>query len=574
MERTILVAEDSPTQAEHLRLLLEGEGYRVDVVTNGLEGWERVWVAPPDLIVSDVVMPQMDGYAFCQAVKSAERTRRIPFVLLTERNTPADFIKGLQHGADNFITKPFQDDYLLERVRRIFENLELRRQGRLDVEITLALGEQKLVINADKQQMIELLFATLEELVRANGRLAEAQRTVEEYARNLEAKVQERTEQLLQTEKLATMGELLAGVAHELNNPLSVLLGQSALLREMAGSGPVAERVEKIAKATERCARIVRNFLTLARQHPLERQRVSLNHVVQEAVELLAYPLRVDNVEVTLNLAPDLPVLWADPHQLHQVVVNLVTNAHHAMREALAPRQLTLTTAHDEVAGRVSLEVADTGPGIPREIQARIFEPFFTTKPPGQGTGLGLSLCQGIIAEHRGSIRAESEPGRGATFIVELPLEAPQLAVAETRAAEARLSVRGKRLLVVDDEPGILSVLAEILSADGHQVDTADNGALALEKLQARAYDLILSDLRMPELDGAGLYREVEGRHPELLRRFVFLTGDTLTPETRRFLERVAAPCLTKPFTPAEAREVTQRALRALLADSAATGAP
>jgi signal transduction histidine kinase len=563
MERSILVAEDSPTQAEHVRLLLEAEGYRVDVVANGREGLERIQSAPPDLIISDVIMPEVDGYAFCRAVKSAERTRRIPFVLLTERNTPADFIKGLQDGADNFITKPFEDDYLRERVRRIFGNLDLRRQGRLDVEVTLNAGGRQLAINADKQQMIELLFATLEDLVRMNGRLAEAQRIVEEYAHNLEAKVRERTDQLLQTEKLAAMGSLLAGVAHELNNPLSVVLGRADLLAQQLAGSPLQSRAELIAEAAERCARIVKNFLALARQRSPERQAVQLNQIIQEAVELVAYPLRVDDVEVWLELAPSVPVLWADPHQLHQVLVNLITNAHQAMRQAPRPRRLTLATRAESAAGRVVLRVADTGPGIPAEIQPRIFEPFFTTKPPAQGTGLGLSICQGIIEGHRGSIRVESPPGEGAVFVIELPVEAPPVAERAGRAAEARPSVRRGTILVVDDEPEIAAVLAEMLSTDGHEVETAANGRIALARLRERTYDLILSDLRMPKLDGAGLYRELERERPELLSRLIFLTGDELGGETTEFLQRTGAQALAKPFDADDVRRVVQRVLPA-----------
>jgi two-component system NtrC family sensor kinase len=563
MERSILVAEDSPTQAEHLRLLLEAEGHRVDVVANGREGLERIQSAPPDLIISDVVMPEVDGYAFCRAVKSAERTRRIPFVLLTERNTPADFIKGLQDGADNFITKPFEDDYLRERVRRIFENLDLRRQGRLDVEVTLHAGGRHLAINADKQQMIELLFATLEDLVRMNGRLAETQRIVEEYAHNLEVKVRERTEQLLQTEKLAAMGSLLAGVAHELNNPLAIVLGRAALLAHRLADSPLQAQSEKIAQAAERCARIVKNFLALARQHSPERQAVHLNEIIQEAVELVTYTLRVDDVEVRLEPAPNLPVLWADPHQLHQVLVNLITNAHHAMREAPPPRRLTLATRADLAGGRVVLRVADTGPGIPAEIRARIFEPFFTTKPPTQGTGLGLSICHGIVEGHGGSIRIETAPEQGAVFVIELPVEAPPVAEHPGRVAEGLPSVRGQRILVVDDEPEIAAVLAEMLSADGHEVETAGNGRIALARLQERTYDLILSDLRMPELGGAGLYRELERQHPELLSRLIFLTGDELGAETMEFVERTGAPTMAKPFDADDVRRVVQRVLMA-----------
>lgn len=369
-------------------------------------------------------------------------------------------------------------------------------------------------------------------------------------------------QQMLQAEKLSALSQVVAGVAHELNNPLSVVTGQTALLRQKVGGGPLAERAEKIAKAAERCARIVRNFLTLARQRPPEREQVTLNQVVREAVELLAYPLRVDDVQVTLDFADDLPVLWADPSQLHQVVVNLVTNAHHAMRETQPPRQLTLTTRYDPEQERLSLAVADTGPGIRSEIQGRIFEPFFTTKASEQGTGLGLSVCHGIIEEHGGSIALDSRPGQGALFRVELPLGKVPRTTPQVGVAEPTSLVRGRAVLVVDDELEVAEVLADMLSADGHQVETASNGTLALDKLRQRTYDLILCDIKMPELDGPGLYREVEHRYPGLHQRFIFLTGDTLSPDTRAFLGRIGASCLSKPFTPAEVQRLTQAALK------------
>ena len=196
MERRILVVEDSPTQAERVRLLLEDRGYRVDVARNGREGLDIIRSTRPDLIISDVVMPDMDGYAFCQAVKSSPDTRRIPVVLLTERREPADILRGLERGADNFITKPFEDEHLLERIRRIFEHLDFRKHGHLDVEVTLHVAGRELNISADKQQIMELLLANFEDLCRLNRRLEESQRTVAEYAETLEAKVRERTETL------------------------------------------------------------------------------------------------------------------------------------------------------------------------------------------------------------------------------------------------------------------------------------------------------------------------------------------------------------------------------------------
>jgi len=380
--------------------------------------------------------------------------------------------------------------------------------------------------------------------------------------RRAEAELQRQRETLYQNEKLAAMGQLLAGVAHELNNPLSVLVGQAYLLLEQIKEGPVAKRGRQISEAAERCARIVKNFLALARQYPPERQQVALDHVVQEAVELLAYPLRVDNIEVAYDLAVDLSPFWADPHQLQQVVVNLVTNAHQAMRE-VSPRQrrLTLTTRPLPHGTGVQLAVADTGPGISPEVRHRVFEPFFTTKPPGQGTGLGLSLCQGIVEGHGGTMGVDSEPGQGARFWVNLPIGEPPATTAEVSRAEAAPRITGKTILVVDDESTVVDVLAEILGQDGHRVERAADGLVALDKLRERRYDLILSDIRMPALDGPGLYHELERRDPTLLRRFVFMTGDVLNAETRALVERAGVLSLSKPFTVDEVRRLVQRVL-------------
>jgi PAS domain S-box-containing protein len=366
---------------------------------------------------------------------------------------------------------------------------------------------------------------------------------------------------LRQTEKLAAMGSLLAGVAHELNNPLSVILGQAELLRRTAGTGPLAQKADQIAQAAGRCASIVGNFLALARQRPPERRRVVLNEVIREALDIVSYPLRMDGVDVVLDLDPDLPVLFGDPHQLHQVVVNLVTNAQDAMRGTDGPRMMVVSSSFDKGTRRVRLEVSDTGPGIPEAVRSRLFEPFFTTKPQGQGTGLGLSLCQGIVENHGGTIEAESEEGKGALFRVALPLELRRDAEAEPAAGPDKR--KGGKILVVDDETHVAGVLAEMLAVDGHRIDVAQNGALALDRLRQSTYDLVLSDIRMPELDGLGLYQEVRRLHPEMSRRFVFLTGDRLSTETGRFLAKAGAPSLAKPFHLDEVLSVVRRMLQA-----------
>jgi PAS domain S-box-containing protein len=352
---------------------------------------------------------------------------------------------------------------------------------------------------------------------------------------------------LAHTEKLAAMGCLLAGVAHELNNPLAVVVGHTHLLRRGL-EGAQAERASKISSAAERCARIVKNFLAVARQRPPERQWVQLNKLVEEVLELVSYSLNASGIEVVLDLPAGLPALWADPHQLHQVLVNLITNAQHALRQR-PPGQRRLLVGvgmHDERTACV--EVVDTGPGIPAEIASRIFEPFFTTKPAGEGTGLGLSLCRGIVESHGGTMWLHTDVGRGTLFRIELPITRGPVETPAVTEAPTRPGV-GARLLVVDDEAALGAMIAELLTTQGHQVDVVTDGQHALERLAASRYDVILSDLRMPGMDGPGLYAEVQKRYPGQERCFVFLTGDTFTGGTAEFLERSGVPSLAKPFT-------------------------
>ena len=385
------------------------------------------------------------------------------------------------------------------------------------------------------------------------GRVMERQRAAAQY--------QLQQEVLYQSEKLAAMGSLLSGVAHELNNPLAVVLMHTDLLREELGPSPLLELVDEVTRAAERCKRLVRSFLTLARQHTPERMAMSLNSLVTDTVELLAYALRVDNITVHLDLAEKLPLLWADPNQIQQVITNLITNAHQALRESSALRQLILTTQYNATRTRVTLAVTDTGPGVPSALQARIFEPFFTTKPVGIGTGLGLSLCRGIIERHGGTITVLSPPGQGATFCVALPVEAVCATAPVSPERDRVPAVPDKSILIIDDEPSIASGLKRLLSRDGYTVETVANGHWALTKLRERSYDLLLSDIRMPGIDGPSLYRTLERQYPHLLRRVIFLTGDTLNPETKMFLDQSAAPCLTKPCTVAEIRRVIQQVL-------------
>ncbi|HEV8617660.1 MAG TPA: histidine kinase N-terminal 7TM domain-containing protein [Methylomirabilota bacterium] len=369
-------------------------------------------------------------------------------------------------------------------------------------------------------------------------------------------------EALRQNEKLASLGQLLAGVAHELNNPLSVIVGHTTLLlRTPPGSAGAAARVEKIATAAERCGRIVKSFLAIARQRVTEHSTTDVNRVLREAADFLAYQLAVDEVAITFDLR-DLPPIWADPHQLHQVVLNLLTNARHALRAVGGPRRIVISSRHDPARERVRFAIADNGPGIPPALRQRIFEPFFTTKPAGMGSGLGLSVCRGIVAAHEGSIAVEGADGGGAAFVVELPIATRASVTAREEPRDRTDVIRGKRILVVDDEATVAEVLAEILAVDDHEVTIAADGAIALELLEAQRFDLIITDMRMPVLDGPALYQRLRRQDPGIRDRFVFLTGDTLSADTTAFLQSTGAPTLTKPFEGDVVRRVVQDALR------------
>jgi two-component system NtrC family sensor kinase len=377
-----------------------------------------------------------------------------------------------------------------------------------------------------------------------------------------EQEVERQREALHQSEKMSALGSLLAGVAHELNNPLSVVVGQAMMMEEEAPDPKTATRAEKIRTAAERCARIVKTFLAMARQRQPERCAVQLNALVEGALELLGYGLRTADIEIDLDLAADLPETWADENLLGQVVTNLIVNAQQAMEGTESPRRLRLGTWFDADESALRIQVADSGPGIPADIRPRIFEPFFTTKPVGSGTGIGLSVCHGIVVSHDGSIEVTEGSDGGAAFVVTLPYQPPLVEAAPEPARERPAGARHS-ILVVDDEPDIAEILAELLGADGHRVDVAASGREAMERVRDRDYDLILSDLRMPDLDGQSLYRRLERERPQLLERVVFITGDTLGLGIGDFVEASGRPCIEKPFTPEDVRAAIDEVLAA-----------
>ncbi len=383
-------------------------------------------------------------------------------------------------------------------------------------------------------------------------------------------------EALRQSEKLSFMGGLLAGVAHELNNPLSVVMGRASMLEDklngLAAADDAIADARSVHLAAERCSRIVRSSLNMARRKPAQRRPVQLADVVQSALDFMTYQLRGSSIEINQGLVDGLPVVQADPDQLSQVVVNLLVNAQQALAEQTAERRRSapprieitsgLEAAQPGRQARVWLRVADNGPGVAASVREHLFQPFITTKAEDQGTGLGLSISANILREHGGSLVLEDST-QGACFRLSLPLsgaldESPRVPAA-ARSAEPAAS---GRVLVVDDEPDVADLMRAILEGAGLEVATAESGAVALEMLREARFDAVISDLRMPDMDGPTLWQAMTDHDPALARRTLFVSGDMLSGASQRWLHTQGLPSLDKPF----AKEELLAAVRRLIA--------
>jgi len=505
----VLIVEDNPADAELLEFELLKGGY----VPNAL----RVQTAAAmqaaldeqewDLILSDYTMPRFSGLHALELLKTTGKD--IPFILISGSAGDDIAVDAMRAGAHDFFGK----------------------------------GSLKLLVSAIERELREAE-------VRATAR---AQR-----------------EQLHLNEKLAALGTLLAGVAHELNNPLSVIMHQATILERALRDDPRQARVNTILQAVGNCSRIVKNFLALARHEPPRRVAVAINDVVHAAIDLVAYGLTNDSIEVTLDLTEPLPSVSGDPQQLERVIINLVSNAQYALRARATPRKLILRSGVDAAGEHVLLHIEDNGGGIPPEIRSRIFDPFFTTKPTGEGTGLGLALCHGIVSTHNGTIAVSSEPDAGTTFVISLPIRSEEN-VTEEIVMKVTSSTPGLRILVVDDNPDVAMAFSDILSVQGHRVDIAGTSRAALHMVETGAYEIVVTDMRMPDLDGPALYRELTARDPLIKSSFLFITGDVFSTDTDRFLKETGAVFLGKPCTFDDVENAVQQVVRRRAQSAAAS---
>lgn len=433
----------------------------------------------------------------------------------------------------------------------------IRRISKATREV--AAGEFAPLPEIDSQDEIGDLIRSFNGMIE---KLAIIREELEHHNRNLQEKVAEEadklkiaTHHLHQNEKLSALGQLIAGVAHELNNPLAIIMGNSQLLLALNPEDELKTRMDTIYRAAERSQKIVQNLLSFARQAPSKKSYIGINGLISDCLELKSYDYKTHQIETSTDFEENLPKTMADFNQLQQVCIIILENAQHAVMDNRDSKEMQIRTSHKD--STITIKFTDNGTGIPKDIQNRIFEPFFTTKELGKGTGLGLSIAYGIINKHNGKFYVESEPGEGATFIIELPIvkdpsstdyqNDPKNKTAYSPRTGKQVP-EGKRVLIVDDEIEMVEMLFNLLKSDGYRVDTARNGRLALEKIQVRDYEVIICDVKMPVMNGIQLYEILKKRKPRMAERIIFISGDIINRETIRFLKTCGCMYLGKPF--------------------------
>ncbi len=376
-------------------------------------------------------------------------------------------------------------------------------------------------------------------------------------------------EKMARSERMSAFGIFVGGAAHELNNPLTAVLGYSQLLAGRQLPEDLKEPLRKIEAGATRCKAIVENLLVFSRRGKPEKRPEHINRLVRAAILESSADASVAGVDIETQLGEPLPLVEVNAEEIVQALVAVLDNAIRAAGALTGKRAVRVRTSTED--GFIKVDVCDTGPGIPREILPKIFDPFFGTRGVGQGKGLGLSVAYGIVRSHAGSLSARNLPDGGASLTIRMPCGAlvePETAGDPAPDGEQRPRAgsaprrRNARILIVDDEPVVLDLLTDLL-APLYEVETASNGRDGLSRLSRESYDLIILDIKMPDMTGRQMYEALLAMRPSAAERVVFTTGDIVHEETHRFLERVGNPCLAKPFSLEALTDLVERCLSA-----------
>jgi PAS domain S-box-containing protein len=614
-----MIVEAEDIVASEMQSMLEGMGYAVTAIAfSGEEAIEKAGETLPDLVLIDTMLKE--GMDSIEVAKRIHNLFDIPSAFLVE---PADEEKI--QCADitevfGYIFKPFVERELDSTIKLTLCRHKAEEESKLKAEMLnksmsgIILSDiSGKIIYANDTALKERGY-TREEFLRMNVRDLVEHRKTRKYEailqevvnkgyfvgefevackgglfmpveatltlvssgevdyvisitqdisrrKKMEKERQEIEHKAQVSSRLALVGEMAAGIAHEINNPLTGVIGFAQLLQGRKDlPDDVREKLNIISEGGQRMAGIIVRLLTFARQSKLSKAYVDINGIVRSTLNLMRYDMETSKITVTTRLKAGLPHTMADAGQLKQVFLNIVINARQEMEKAHGGGRLRVKT--ELVDGSIRISFKDDGPGIAKENLDKVFDPFFTTKEVGEGTGLGLSLSHGIVAEHKGRLYAESKERRGATFVVELPLtaEGRQDRLAEAGTVEKKAAVGGK-ILVVDDEKMICDYLEQELGKAGHHVDVERDARMALKRLAKDDYDVIMADVKMPGMNGREFYQELQEMGNSLLDKVVFMTGDIIRTETRSFLKRTGLPYITKPFDANQLKEMVTQAV-------------
>ena len=551
---SILIAEDSTTQAQRLQHILERQGYRVTVAGNGRLALDAAERDKPALIISDVIMPEMNGYELCRHIKADPELAHIPVVLVTTLSDPQDVIRGLECRADNFILKPYEAEQLLHRIQFVFVNSQMRRNEQAGMGLEIMFGGQRHFITADRLQILNLLLSTYEAAMQRNDELSSTRDALQHLTHELEDRVRMRTRELessnealrqaqqalIQQERLRALGQMASGIAHDINNAISpiALYTESLLEREQNLSTEARDRLVTIQRAIDDVAQTVARMREFYRPNELEMQQldVDLNELVRHVVQLTRarwsdQPQRRGiMIELKTHLTPDLPDIRGNESEIRDALTNLIFNAVDAMPQGgtVAVRtDVAINSLHEgESAFQVRLAVSDTGIGMDEDTRARCLEPFFTTKGE-RGTGLGLAMVYGMAQRHGATLEIDSKPQMGTTMRLIFPISSVNLA-ATVRQPVLRVPDRSLNILIVDDDPAVIESLYRTLQDEGHAVSVAPGGQAGIDAFQkqwrtTKPFDVVITDLGMPYVDGRQVADAVRATAPNT--PIILLTG-------------------------------------------------